>query len=94
MFTKGVLIHISPDALAQVYDTDVCSEYICVMEYYNPHPVAIKYRGHENKLFKRDFCAEIMEKFPDLSLVDYGFIYRRDNNFPDDDLTWFLLEKK
>jgi spore coat polysaccharide biosynthesis protein SpsF len=26
--------------------------------------------------------------------VDYGFAYRRDPNFPQDDITWFLLEKR
>jgi spore coat polysaccharide biosynthesis protein SpsF len=26
-------------------------------------------------------------------LVDYGFTYHRDNAFPMDDTTWFLLEK-
>jgi hypothetical protein len=28
-----------------------------------------------------------------LRLVDYGFVYRRDPAHPQDDLTWFLLEK-
>ena len=28
-----------------------------------------------------------------LKLIDYGFIYHRDNSFPKDDITWFLLEK-
>jgi spore coat polysaccharide biosynthesis protein SpsF len=27
-------------------------------------------------------------------LVDYGFAYHRDPNFPQDDITWFLLEKR
>jgi spore coat polysaccharide biosynthesis protein SpsF len=26
-------------------------------------------------------------------LVDYGFAYHRDPAFPQDDITWFLLEK-
>jgi hypothetical protein len=29
-----------------------------------------------------------------MRLVDYGFIYRRDPNFPLDDANWFLLEKR
>ena len=67
--------------------------YLLVAEYYNPVPVAIDYRGHSNRLFKRDFCGEIMDRHPDLRLVDYGFAYRRDPSFPQDDITWFLLEK-
>jgi pseudaminic acid biosynthesis-associated methylase len=93
---KGVLIHINPDALPQVYDKLFCSasRYIMVAEYYNPAPVAIPYRGHSDRLFKRDFAGELMERYPQLQLVDYGFAYRRDPNFPQDDITWFLMEKR
>lgn len=92
---KGVLIHIDPEYLPQVYEQLYrCSnKYIMLCEYYNPNPVTIRYRGHENKLFKRDFCGELLDKYPDLTLVDYGFAYHRDPNFPQDDATWFLLEK-
>jgi pseudaminic acid biosynthesis-associated methylase len=95
-FTKGVLIHINPDALPRVYDLlhRASSRYILVAEYYNPSPVEVSYRGHTGRLFKRDFAGEIMDRHPDLKLVDYGFAYRRDPVFPQDDLTWFLLEKK
>ena len=92
---KGVLIHINPDELPQVYDKLVGSSnrYLLVAEYYNPAPVAIPYRGHTDRLFKRDFAGEIMDRHPQMQLVDYGFAYRRDPNFPQDDITWFLLEK-
>lgn len=93
---KGVLIHINPDMLPQVYDKLVTSagRYLMVAEYYNPAPVAIPYRGHIDRLFKRDFAGEIMDRHPQLQLVDYGFAYRRDPNFPQDDITWFLMEKR
>ena len=93
---KGVLIHISPDELITVYDKLVgaCGKFLLVAEYYNPSPVAISYRGHENRLFKRDFAGEIMDRYPQMTLIDYGFAYRRDPNFPQDDITWFLLEKR
>lgn len=92
---KGVLIHINPDSLSQVYQSlyESSNRYICVAEYYNPSPVEIPYRGHQGKLFKRDFAGELLDKFDDLKLVDYGFVYRRDSHFPQDDTTWFLLEK-
>ena len=57
-------------------------------------PVEITYRGETGKLFKRDFAGEILDRFPDLALIDYGFAYRRDPNFPQDDLSWFLMEKQ
>ncbi len=60
-----------------------------VAEYYNPTPVAISYRGHNDRLFKRDFAGELLDLYPQLQLVDYGFVYRRDPSFPQDDLTWF-----
>ena len=93
---KGVLIHINPDVLPQVYDKLVaaCGRYLMVAEYYNPAPVAISYRGHSDRLFKRDFAGEIMERHQMLHLIDYGFAYRRDPNFPQDDITWFLMEKR
>ena len=95
VFTKGVLIHINPDALSGLYQTmyDASSRFIMVAEYYSPEPVALPYRGHEDRLFKRDFAGELLDKFPDLSGRDYGFAWRRDPLFPQGDLNWFLLEK-
>jgi pseudaminic acid biosynthesis-associated methylase len=92
---KGVLIHINPEYLPEVYDRlhQAAGRYLLVCEYYNPTPVAIPYRGHAERLFKRDFCGEIMDRHPDLKLLDYGFVYQRDPNFPQDDITWFLMEK-
>lgn len=95
-FTKGVLIHINPMSLGQVYQRlyEYSQRYILVAEYYNPVPVEISYRGHAEKLFKRDFAGELMDRYSDLRLVDYGFMYHRDPVFPQDDISWFLLEKE
>jgi spore coat polysaccharide biosynthesis protein SpsF len=93
---KGVLIHINPDELGTVYEKlyETSQKYIVVCEYYNPSPVEVNYRGRGGKLFKRDFAGEILEKHKELELVDYGFIYHRDNIFSGDDFTWFLLKKQ
>ena len=93
---KTVLIHINPEKLDKVYSRlyDFSNKYICIAEYYSPLPVEINYRGHNDKLFKRDFAGELMKKYPDLELVDYGFIYHNDPIFPQDDINWFLLKKK
>ena len=93
---KGVLIHLNPEVLPAVYDKLVAAtgRYLLVAEYYNPSPVTINYRGHTDRLFKRDFASEIMDKYPQMQLLDYGFCYRRDPNFPQDDITWFLMKKK
>lgn len=94
-FTKGVLIHIHPESLSKAYDCLYKSSqrYVLIAEYYNPTPVEIPYRGHEGKLFKRDFAGEFLERFTDMKLIDYGFAYHRDVNFPQDDISWFLMEK-
>jgi pseudaminic acid biosynthesis-associated methylase len=96
VFTKGFLIHISPEKLGHVYNLLHCSSsrYILLCEYYNPTAMEVIYRGHSNKLFKRDFAGELMDTFGDLDLVDYGFVYHRDNNFRQDDITWFLVQKR
>ena len=94
-FSKGVLIHLAPDKLENVYEILYKSskKYILIAEYYNPTPVEVNYRGNEGKLFKRDFAGEILDKYSDLELVDYGFVYHRDYHFPQDDITWFLMKK-
>lgn len=93
---KGVLIHINPAELPTVYEQlyKCTGKYLMVAEYYNPSPVAIPYRGHSDRLFKRDFAGELLDTYPDLTLLDYGFAYRRDPSYPQDDITWFLMEKR
>jgi len=93
-FTKGVLIHINPDLLPVVYQNlyDLSKRHIMVCEYYNPTPVSIEYRGHKDRLFKRDFAGELIKKF-NLELIDYGFQYRLDCGGVGGDFTWFLLKK-
>jgi spore coat polysaccharide biosynthesis protein SpsF len=92
---KGVLIHINPDHLHEAYEALYrhSRKYICVAEYYNPTPMTIPYRGHADRLFKRDFAGEMLGRYPDLHLVDYGFVYRKDPMHPQDDITWFLMER-
>lgn len=92
---KGVLIHLNPEFLKEIYSILVksTSKYILLAEYYNPKPISIEYRGHKNKLFKRDFAGELMDNHKEISLLDYGFCYRLDPLFPADDYTWFLMQK-
>ncbi len=93
---KGVLIHIDPQMLNVVYEKiyQASRRYILVCEYYNPSPVTISYRGHSDRLFKRDFAGELLDRYADLTLINYGFAYHRDPVFPQDDITWFLLERR
>lgn len=92
---KGVLIHINPNYLPQVYENlyNSSNKYILICEYYNPTPTKVDYRGFKDRLFKRDFAGEMIEKYEELKLLDYGFAYHKDENFPQDDISWFLLRK-
>ena len=93
---KGVLIHINPEFLEAVYAKlyEATGRYLLMCEYYNPTPVMVNYRGHTERLFKRDSAGEIMDRFQSLTLLDYGFVYHRDRSFPQDDSTWFLMERR
>ena len=95
VLSVGVLIHVDPEFLPLVYQNiyAASSRYILIGEYYSSQPTMVSYRGHENRLFKRDFAGELLDIYGDLSLVDYGFCYHRDPNTALDDITWFLLEK-
>lgn len=94
VLTKGLLIHIHPDDLRMAYEVihRAAGRWILLAEYYNPRPVNVMYRGRDDLLWKRDFAGDMLDRYEDLRLVDYGFVYRRDAH-PQDDITWFLLEK-
>jgi spore coat polysaccharide biosynthesis protein SpsF len=93
----GVLVCIDETCLENVYKTlfKTSNRYIFIAEYHNPTPTQIEWR--DAVLNKRDFAGEMLDMFPALHLLDYGFLYSRDikySNFPLEDTTWFLLEKK
>tara|TARA_B100000686_G_C16672611_1_gene907346 strand:- start:108 stop:728 length:621 start_codon:yes stop_codon:yes gene_type:complete len=96
VLTCGFLIHIEPKKLQKLYKLIIKSskKYILICEYYDPKPQVLNYRGYKNKLFKRDFAGELIKKYKNLKLIDYGFVYRNDPWYPLDDLSWFLLKKK
>ena len=91
-----VLIHINPERLPEAYEQLAGSSkrYVVISEYYNPSPTEIAYRGHSERLFKRDFAGEFLDAHPEFVLEDYGFIYHRDPLFPVDDFNWFLLARR
>ena len=96
VFTRGVLIHVEPAYLPDVYKKMVgaTSRYIVVAEYFAPQVEMIPYRGEMNRLWRNDFAADIMSRHHNLRLVDYGFIWKYDPTFSQDNITWFLMEKK
>lgn len=95
VMTRGVLIHLAQERLPEVYDfmNKLSAKYLLVDEYFSPNPVEIPYRGHQERMYKRDFAKEMLQQL-DLEVVDYGFIWSQDPNFAQDDSNWFLLRKK
>lgn len=95
VLVKGLLIHLNPEHLAAVYRTMAAAscKFVLICEYYNPTPIQVEYRGHKDRLFKRDWCSDFLDVAPEFALLDYGFVYRKDPAFPQDDVTWFLLRR-
>lgn len=91
-FTCGVLIHVHPDDLLEACReiVRVSRRYVLCAEYFSPRPEAIEYRGRMDLLFKRDFGGFYLDQWPELRLVDYGFLWKR-TEF--DDLNWWLFER-
>jgi pseudaminic acid biosynthesis-associated methylase len=96
VFTKGVLIHIAPEDLPTAYEVmfESAKKYILIAEYFAREPTPVTYRGHEGKLWRRDFAGEMLDTYAgQLELIDYGFVYHRDPH-PQDSINWFLMEKR
>lgn len=95
VMTVGVLIHIQPsrllDAYRQMYEA--ADRLILIAEYYSPNPVEVAYRGHDGAMWKRDFAGELLDLYADLHLINFGATYHRQAP-GNDDLTWFVLEKR
>lgn len=93
-FTNGALIHQPPEILEKAYDLLYSSstKYILIAEYYNPTPLEVEYHESKSVLFKRDFCGDMLDRYSDLVLCNYGFIYHIEPLIPLDDL-WFLMKK-
>lgn len=96
VMTRGLLIHIPPEDLPLVYAKILraAGRYVLLAEYYNPTRVEVPYRGHAGRLWKADFAGEMLDAYPSLHLVNYGFAYHRDPLHPQDDVSWFLLERQ
>jgi pseudaminic acid biosynthesis-associated methylase len=92
VLTCGVLIHVPPDRLRQACAemVRVSRRYLFCAEYFSARPEAIEYRGESGLLFKRDFGGFFLDHWPELRVLDYGFVWKR---VAFGDLTWWLFEK-
>ena len=94
VFTSGVLIHLPEDsinkAISEIYR--VSRRYILALEYFSPTPQAVRYHGHSDFLFKRDYGGLFIDAFPDLDHMANGFFWNRTTGL--DNLNWWLFEKR
>ncbi len=94
VFTSGVLIHIAPDDLGRATDeiVRVARRYVLCIEYFSHEPVEVPYRGKMGLLFKRDFGAFYLDRFPNLKCSKYGFLWKKEFSIFDNS-NWWLFEK-
>lgn len=92
VITRGFLIHIPTSELDTVLDKiyNLSNKYIAIAEYYSPRRRKLSYRGHKNAMWSDDYAGKLMDKYPDLMLLRYGFKYGRVGGY---DLNYFLLRK-
>jgi pseudaminic acid biosynthesis-associated methylase len=91
-FTMGVLIH-QPDSTLPLVMSEIvrCSrKYVLCGEYYAEMRTEVPYRGQEGALIKRDFGGMYRDLFPQLTLLESGFL-GRDQGW--DDVTYWVFEK-
>ena len=93
VYTLTLLIHIPEEylarACAEIYR--VSKRNILCIEYFNPYPQTIKYRGHNDMLFKRDYGSYWMDNYPNLELLGNGFLWNRTTGMGD--VNWWLFKK-
>jgi spore coat polysaccharide biosynthesis protein SpsF len=93
---KGMMNHLAPEMRPAVYrKLAVCAtHHVLIAECHNRRAEEIVCRGYTGKLFRRDFGGEFMDACPEFQLMDYGFSYHRDARERQDDLTWFLFQRR
>jgi pseudaminic acid biosynthesis-associated methylase len=92
VYTTGVLIHQPESTLPLVMSevVRVARRFVLSAEYFAPETVEVPYRGVTGALFKRNYGGLYEELFPELQLVQEGFLSRADGW---DDVTWWLFER-
>ena len=95
VFTSGVLIHIHPDNLKNVFDRlMLCTKkYLILIEYFSRTITEIVYHGQSELLWKRDYGKDFMEH-SNWRVVSYGFLWGQE--FDDcgfDDCNYWVFER-
>ena len=93
VFTSGVLIHIAPQDIERALrEIHRCSrEYIWGYEFYADTYTEVRYREHDNLLWKTDFVSLYLELFDGLELVRERKLKYLENENVD---AMFLIRKR
>jgi spore coat polysaccharide biosynthesis protein SpsF len=91
-FTMGVLIHQPENTLPLVMAEVVrCSKgYVFCAEYFSETAVEVPYHNQQGALFKRNYGKLYEDLFPELELVEQGFLSREEGW---DDVTFWMFKK-
>ena len=93
VFTTGVLIHQSPEELPRVMDEIVRASrrYVLCGEYRADELEEVPYRGQRGALYKQDYGRLYQERFPQLRLLEEGFLPKSEGVW--DDVTYWVFEQ-
>jgi len=92
VFTVGVLIHQPEETLPDVMSEIVrCADrFVLWCEYHAPSTEEVPYHGESGTLFRRDYGAIYHSLFPELEVVEGGYL----ENEAWDRATWQLLRRR
>lgn len=93
VYTAGVLIHQPPETLPRVMAEIVrCARrYVLASEYYAETLIEVPYHDQRRALYKADFGGLYARRFPELRLVEHGFLAKEGGGWHD--VTWWLFER-
>jgi spore coat polysaccharide biosynthesis protein SpsF len=93
VFTRGVLIHVPDEHLETAYREmhRVARRWLMFSEYFAPATATVRYHGHDDMLWKRDYGALALDLFDDVRYVADGFFWHRVTGL--DNVNWWLFEK-
>lgn len=93
VMTIAVLIHMSPETLPRAMEEiyRVSGRYILTHEYFAEEETDILWHGRSGVLFKRNFLDHWQRRYPNLELVDTGYLMP-DEGF--DRMTFWVLRKR
>jgi pseudaminic acid biosynthesis-associated methylase len=91
--TSGILIHIHPEHLNLILQKieSLSQKYIFGFENFSEIPVEVPYRGHKNKLWKKNFPNAFRKLYPNLKTLKEQKIAYKSQSLTD---IFYLFEKE